>query len=270
MVGAAWFLFMLTIVARVNEYAAGPALVRLDSRTELPATSDGVVGSVAVRAGQRVAAGEVLLQYVPVREVDELGRLHREIDVQIGISAAGAAPGATDEHLGALQRQRAVATAHLAERSIVAPYAGTVEEVRVHPGQRISAGDVVLSIADAHPSFSVIALLPGQFRPLLHPGDKLRLDLAGYRYNSQRITIHSVGERVLGPSDVRRLLGEEAATSLGATGPVIVVRARLPAAGFMEEGHMLGYYDGMPAAAEVRVRSQPVLFALIPALRGWI
>ena len=51
-------------------------------------------------------------------------------------------------------------------------------------------------------------------------------------------------------------------------GSAVIVQARLPSRRFEADGHWHEYYDGMPATAEVRVRSASILVALVPDLRA--
>jgi len=73
---------------------------------------------------------------------------------------------------------------------------------------------------------------------------------------------------VLGPTEARRLLGPALGDSLPLTGPVVLLRARLPAEGFRAKRRTLDYHDGMVGRAEVRLGSERLLFLLVPALRG--
>ena len=73
---------------------------------------------------------------------------------------------------------------------------------------------------------------------------------------------------MIGPAEAKRYLGEEIADAVTLTGPVVLVAARLPSATFEVEGQTRRFHDGMWAQAEVRVRSERVLVALIPALRA--
>jgi pyruvate/2-oxoglutarate dehydrogenase complex dihydrolipoamide acyltransferase (E2) component len=51
-----------------------------------------------------------------------------------------------------------------------APVAGVVSDVRIHPGQQLLPGEVILSIVGEDARFEVVAMLPGHRRPLLKPG----------------------------------------------------------------------------------------------------
>jgi len=144
-----------------------------------------------------------------------------------------------------------------------------IGDVHVRAGQVVSAGEAILSLLGPTPSASLIAMLPGHYRPLLKPGMPLRLELAGYRYAYEVMTIDSVGDEVIGPQGARRYLGQEIADSVNLPGPVVVVRAKLPALTFMTQENAYRFHDGMHGRAEVRVRSENLLVTLVPALR-WL
>jgi membrane fusion protein (multidrug efflux system) len=95
----------------------------------------------------------------------------------------------------------------------------------------------------------------------------MRLELTGYRYAYQNLVLDSVAEEVIGPAEARRYLGNQVADALPIDGPVTVVRAQLPGSSFTVDGETFFYHDGMPATAEVRLRSESILLTLVPALR---
>jgi membrane fusion protein (multidrug efflux system) len=157
---------------------------------------------------------------------------------------------------------------HLEQWTVRAPEAGSVGDIHVRPGQVVAAGDPLLSLRGPASDVSVIAMLPGSYRPLLAPGMVLRLELAGYRYAYETTTIEGIGDEVIGPQAARRYLGSEMADTVPLAGPVVVVRARLRSRTFMTDQRVHDLYDGMPGRAEVRVRSQRLLVLLVPSLRA--
>ena len=96
----------------------------------------------------------------------------------------------------------------------------------------------------------------------------LRLELRGYPHSYQRLKVDAVSEEVFGPSEARRVLGPEIADALTVSGPVALVEASLPGPTFESQGRSYAYHDGIPGRAEIRVRSEPILLSLIPALRA--
>ena len=82
------------------------------------------------------------------------------------------------------------------------------------------------------------------------------------------LTVESIGDEVVGPAEAKRFLGPGIGDAVPLTGSVVFVTARLPAPSFEADGRTYAYHDGILGTAEVRVRSEKVLFALVPALRA--
>jgi len=269
LLGVALFALLFSLFARVREYAAGPAVVRTGGRTDLTATTDGTVAQVLARPGAAVRAGEVLVRLYGASEAAELERIERELEGQLINHLRNPGDAFAEQGLILLRAELELARARLAEREVRAPAAGLVSDVRVRPGQRIQPGQVLLSLLGEQGEPTVLALLPGEFRPLLKPGMELRLELQGYQYMYQLLTVAAVGDDVVGPNEARRYLGDEISDAVTLDGPVVLVSARLTSPTFEVEGRPRRYHDGMWGRAEVRVRSERVLVALVPALRAF-
>ncbi len=96
----------------------------------------------------------------------------------------------------------------------------------------------------------------------------MRLELEGYRYAYQRLTVDSVGDEIVGPEEARRYLGEEIADAVSFEGPVVLVTAHLPSRTFRASGRTFELHGGMWGSAEVPVRSERILFILLPPLKS--
>lgn len=256
-----------SVVGRVDEYATGPAMVRLAGRQEITATAPGTVTAVAVAPGERVARGQLLVRFHGAEEAADLRRIEQEFDLQLLERLRNPADPAPERALIALRSQRELAEARLAERSVAAPAAGVVSDVRVRQGQHLAPGQILLTIASGTAEPTLVALVPGQYRPLVERGMPLRLELMGYPYEYQHLTVADVSDEVLGPEEARRLLGPEVADAVPFAGPVVFVTAPLPGRTFEVEGRQVEYHDGMWGRAEVRVRSETVATALVPWFR---
>ncbi len=259
---------IFALVASVDEYARGSFIVRAHGRADVTTPQAGTVTAVEVEAGQKVAAGQLLARFYSAGEAAELGRIRREFELALIQRLRAPSDPATERILSSLRAQKELAEARLEERSLRSPVAGVVSDLRVRPGQHVLPGEVVVSVAGEQPEMSVIAMLPGHFRPLIRSGMPLRLELDGYRYAYQRLQIDRVGEDVLAPSEARRFLGASAGDALTLGGPVIFVYARLPSSTFESSGREYLFHEGMRGSAEVRVRSEGVLTALIPGLEA--
>jgi hypothetical protein len=268
LVGLVAAFLVYSLVGTIDEHSTGPAVVRLSGRTEVTASQEGLVTAVEVRPGDRVAAGQALVRFQSVREAAELARIEREWELQLVERLRDlSAPGPAQALIG-LQAERDLARARLEERVIRAPRAGVVRDVRSRPDQRVAAGDILLSLTGAASRPSLMALLPGEHRPLLRTGMPLTLELRGYDHAPQRLAIAAVTEEVVGPEEARRLLGPEVAAAIPLDGPLVLVEARFPGTTFEASGERYELHDGMWGTAEVRVRSEPLLAALVPGLRA--
>ncbi len=115
---------------------------------------------------------------------------------------------------------------------------------------------------------AVVMLLPGRYRPLLAAGMPMRLELEGYPYAYQHLTVDAVSDGVLGPAEARQLLGPDVGDVISIPGQVVLVHAALPQATFESGGRSLPYHDGLLGRVEIRVRSEPILLTLFPGLRA--
>lgn len=97
--------------------------------------------------------------------------------------------------------------------------------------------------------------------------NEVRVELDGFQYEYRELTIESVGEQLIGPGELKRYLGPDLADTVEITGPIVLVRAALPSRTFSVRGRVLGYFEGMPARAQVAVRAEPILVAMIPGLK---
>ena len=194
-------------------------------------------------------------------------RTGREFELQLVGYLRNPSDVGVRQALIALRGQMEIAESRLEQRIIRAPQAGSVGDIHVRPGQVVAPGDTILSLLGPTSAVSVVAMLPGSYRPQLRPGMPLRLELAGYRYAYEITEIDWVGNEVIGPQAARRHLGQEIADSVTLTGPVVVVQARLRNPTFMTDEQAYGFHDGMLGRAEVRVRSQSLLVMLVPSLK---
>jgi membrane fusion protein (multidrug efflux system) len=255
--------------AFVGEYASGPSVVRVEGRTDLTATASGTVEEVLVQPGQHVATGQLLVRFNVASESAELERLTMEFDGTLVKLLRDPNDQAARQALTSLRAQKELASARVAQRSVRAPHAGIVSDLRIRRGQLLQAGDLVLSLNGQGTRFYVVAFLSGQYRPLVHPGMSLRLRLHGFPRAIELITIESVGDEVVGPAEARRYLGPDVADAVTLTGPVVLVKGRLEGTSFASDGKRFNFYDGLTGSAEARVRSQRVLSLLVPGLR-WV
>jgi membrane fusion protein (multidrug efflux system) len=271
---AYWLLVLLlagTItfvsIGRVSTYSTGPAVIRSTARTSITARTAGNVGTVEVTPGEPIQQGDVIARLDDIDQRATLDRVAKEFETQLRNHMLDPEDNAADTSVRTLRLQLEQARTALDERAIRATTAGTVSDVRVHPGQHVEPGDIAAAIVDGSSGLEMIALLPGEDRPQLASNMPLRLELAGYQYVYQSLSIESVSSDVIAPSEARRVLGPEVADSLHLSGPVVVVKGKLASTSFEVDGRTFQYHDGMLGTAEVPVREERIIVALIPGLR---
>ncbi|MEZ5064401.1 MAG: HlyD family efflux transporter periplasmic adaptor subunit [bacterium] len=255
------------IVGRISQYASGPAIVRVVGDGPVAVRASGTVERVLVLPGDAVNEGDVIVRLWAGAEESELERARAAFELHLAqllrnpqdesarAAAAAARPGVL------------LAEARLEERLVRAPRAGRVSDVRIQPGQLLAAGDPVVSIVAEADPLELVAFLPGRYRPLLEPGMALRIEVEGYAHAYEDLAIAQVGEEVIGPDAARRSLGADVRDAVLMTGPVVLVRARLPET-FRADGEEHSFFPGMTVRADARIRTQSILVTLVPGLEA--
>ncbi len=259
--------FAYTLIGRIHEYAEGPAIIRCLGREDLTATLGGTIQSIDVVPGQEVRAGQTLVRYYDALESAELQRINREWKSQLINYLRNPADETARRAISQLRAQREEAQTRLDERRLVAPRDGIIDDIRIRTGQGIGAGQTVCTLLGNDQKPTLIALLPGHYRPQIKTGMPIRVELTGYRYAYQSATIQQVGGELLGPAEVARYLGPDVADSFPLSGAVVVVHADLPSRMFRADDRAYPYYDGMLAQAAVKVRSESILLSFVPGLK---
>jgi len=254
-------------LAHVDEWAQGPALIRVEGTTELTAAAAGTVASIEVEPGASVAEGALLVQLSSDNERAQLERLEQEFKLQLARSLRDPSDHAARQSLTTLRVERDLARARVAELSLRAPRAGVVEDIAVRRGQALAPGDQIVTIGGHDRVCSVWALLPGRYRPELEHGADVRFNVHGYRYAQARASVSAVGAQVLGPREVSRYLGNETVGALELQGPTVIAKAQLSDCSFVSDASTFRFHQGMGGSAEVRLRSQALWAVLIPGLR---
>jgi multidrug efflux pump subunit AcrA (membrane-fusion protein) len=256
------------VFGRINEYATGAAVVRDDWRTPVTALTGGTITDINVQPGQRVKANQLLLRFSDVQERIALNQLRRALNVQQINRLKNPNDPVAQQQVATVRVELETAERRLKERAVSAPRAGIVRDMRIRPHQFVAPGDLLLTIGGDDDALSIIAVLPGYYRPLLKPGHPLRVEVTGFRYAYQSLTISSVGYEIVGPAEVRRFLGQEIADSVTLQGSLVIVQARLPSRKFKAENHWHEYHDGMQGSVRARLRSERILFVLVPGLKA--
>lgn len=252
----------------LRDYASGPAVVRLPGLQDVTAVENGIVSSVHAVPGQEVKRGQILVTFHGAPEQANLEQIEREFELQLLARLRDPRDQAAEEALIHLRSQRELARARLAQRAVRSPAAGIVSDVRVRPGQLVTPGQALLTVATGREEPFLLALLPGRYRPQLEAGMPLQLEIDGYEEFRARLVISHVGAEVVGPAEARRYLGPELSDAIPLEGTVVPVKADLGSFTFKAGGRIYAYHDGMRAHVEVPVRSEPIFQALFPGLRA--
>ncbi|HEY0711459.1 MAG TPA: HlyD family efflux transporter periplasmic adaptor subunit [Polyangia bacterium] len=271
-----WFVVLVVATGvtfactfRLSEYAHGRAIVQGKGRLDVVSSTGGTPVEVSIRVGQHVRAGQPLVHFYAGPERSLLERTTKEFELKlVGVLQD---PGATHvrEGLGALRAERDLARVRLQERTVVAPRNGLITNVRLRAGQSVNPGEVVLTMVEEHsaPSYAVVAFVPAHFRPMVKIGSRMRLALDGFAHTYADVTIESVSNEAVGPTEARRQLGPEAADALVVHGPLIVIKGQLPGTHFEFDQTTYQYHDGLPGAVHVKVHSTRIITMLFPYLR---
>lgn len=273
-----WFFWLIlasvtagvlyVVFGTVHEYAEGVAVITFEERTDILAELPGTVLAIAVRPGEPLQQGDLLARLGDAKEAAELDHIRRQWELQLADYLRDPTDQGVRQSLLALRARRELAEARQKKRELSAPRSGVVSHIRVEAGQQIAPGQIILSLVHRNASPTVVLLLPGQYQARLEKGAPLRLELEGYGYSHQEeLKVESVGEAVVGPSEIRRHLDDEIADSVPIQGPVVLVRARLESPRFRVNEHLYEYRHGMHARARVRVGPpKSILFRLLPWL----
>lgn len=259
---------LYVIFATVPEYAEGVAVIRFEQRTDVVAELPGTVLSIAVGPGDRVCEGDLLVQLGDAQEAAELDRIRRQCELELVNYLRDPSDQSARQTLITLRARKELAEARRQKRDVTALRAGVVSSVGVELGQRLSPGEIMLSLIHPDGLPSVVAMLPGHYRPLLKTGLSLRLEPEGFRYSdTEELTVESVGEVVVGPSEVRRSLDYEIADSVLLQGPLVLVQSKLLSRKFRVGKRSYEYHHGMHARARVHVEPKKrIVFRLVPSL----
>jgi membrane fusion protein (multidrug efflux system) len=252
------------LLVRVGQYSSGMAVVRIDGE-RITTRADGTVAHVYVSQGDQVHAGDLLVDFHAGQEAANMKEVETEYERQLAAFLLDPSNNEAKSRLSSVSSQLERTKGILNERTIRAPRDGVVTDLRARVGMYMPPGEHVLSLETEHGPPQVVAFLPGSDLPVLKVGMEIRLELAGYDTPQLFARIDEIGREVIGPHEAARYLGTAKADTLQIPGPVVVVVARLATASFEHKGQPFRYHDGMLGRAEVRLRSESLLFSLLPS-----
>jgi biotin carboxyl carrier protein len=253
-------------LAHIDDHAEGPAVVVSEGRTPVTLRSAATIRAVLVAPGDRVTVDQPLAQLDDAAPRADLAAASAELELRLIDRLERPDDPAASAALAALVTRRDRAQAALDERTLRAPVAGVVADVRIRPGQAVAAGHEALAIVDGTARASVVALVPAGLAPQIRIGSPLRLSLAGHPGTFETLTVTSVARDATGPSGAAQLLGAELGDAVPLGGALVAVRARADRPDFAAGRVRLPYRHGMAGRAAIAIRSQRLITALIPGL----
>lgn len=258
------------VLTRITLYARGPAIVHAVERTELTAKTQSVIAAVDVLPGALVTSGDVLVHFEAASEKANLKSAQSRLDSALVRLLVTPLDTGNRLALSSLRAEQEVASDQLLDRVLRAPCDGVVGHIRVRLGQSVAAGDVILSIARDTSSFVVSALLPGNKRPILKPGQRMRVVLNGYDTALPELSTDTIDNEVIDAQEGRRLLRAPSLAAMPMEGSVVAVTARVTRSAFVANGNDYQLYDGMIGRAEVETSSTSLMGALLGMkVGGW-
>lgn len=252
----------------VSEYASGVSFVQMEGRRPLSTQFAATVEKVHVQPGQHVEAGQLLVTLSSPAEEAELQRAREEFSLHLAQLLREPSDVASKQSLASLRPRRDQARLLAKGRLIRATQAGIVTDVRARPGQYLEAHSVVLGLAPLDAPVSLVCVIPGDYRPMLKTGQDIRFSLDGYKFEYRTVPVETVGEEVIGPLEMKRFLGPEIADAFPIMGPSVLVKGTLASRTFEADGQTFTYVEGLTGKVDIRVRSEPIIITLLPALKA--
>lgn len=224
-------------------------------RADLAAETSGQVGEVLVRPGDRVEAGEALVQIDVERATLDrnlarstadatraqlalaegqrnraLTLLERGVATESTLEEAESSVAAFRANLAALDDQVTAAELALSDATVRAPFAGVVSDRSVDPGAVVSVGTALLSIVDLS-EVEMLAQAPVAAGALIRPGQAVDVavdGIAGRRFEGRVVRVAPVAEEGTRSLTIYVALDNADGTLLGgmfATGEIVVAEA---------------------------------------------
>jgi multidrug efflux pump subunit AcrA (membrane-fusion protein) len=262
------FAVLLACLARIDEYARGPALIRSRTLTEVTAPRPGTLSAIDVRPGDQVVRGQILVRFDASEERREYDSKLRAHETNLLALLQDPTHEPTRQAVAASRRALDEAGTRLTELAVRAPGAGTILDIWARPRRQVLGGDVMLTLLPAGGSFEAIVMIPGEARPRVKAGSRVHLEMDGLPDYHQVLAAEAVAEGVVGPNEVRRFLGVELVETTVLKGPVALVWARLPDLSFTVRGTDFRYHHGMQGQGEVLLRRERIVFLIFPALKA--
>lgn len=244
------------------EVLRGRAVVRYEGLQVARSPREGVVGSFLVQPGDRVSAGDpIAVLSSPSIEATYAQRRASYRDAVRRMLREPSQPSVRAD-LGrareALQR-----AAEAKEHQVVrAPTSGSVLSLRTHVGASVAALAPVCEIRGRQAPSSVVALFPGNARPRIRKGAKLRVVFDEFPKAPLDTTVDAASDNVLAPRDAAAFTSSYLSEAFPTGSSVVTVHAPLDVDA-RAQARGLQLYEGMTAEVELVVRDRSILARIL-------
>ena len=260
-------LIAFGILARVGQYATGPAIVVSSGHRDVTALQGGVLSRILATPGDQVRQGDIVAELSADAERADLARVQNDLDRELAARLRDPTDTNLEQRVAALAVELQRAKERLQEKLIVAPEHGRIGDLRSSEGQAVQPGQVVVTLVTGNENPKVRAFVPGRHRPAIEVGQELILDVEGFAHASQHLTVDAVGDEVLGPTEIGRIIGPQLADAIQVGGGMVMVEAELSTDTIEADGQVWTLHDGMTGKADVELEKERVVFALFPRLK---
>lgn len=226
----------------------GSAVVVAAGRVEVRATDSGIVRTVSVQEGDSVNTGQELYDtWTPAdrAKLDDLTAAREgaisEYLLNYSEDARAAVADLTTQlaHEDSRQKRRVVTT----ER------AGLVSSIRIRPGQALAPGQLVATLHDLQPSFSLLVLLPGDSISTVAVGQRVTAELSGHPGSEIEAIVAAMGDTVLSAAEASKIVGEDAGTVAATSSDYVIVRCDITRVLISAGSQAFALKDGMRGTA---------------------
>lgn len=253
----------------VDEYTRSITIDYVNPGVAVTDTAGGAITDIDVEPGDYVRKNQVLAHLDSDSERAALKRLQEEYEHALARRLCPPNGGAARSTVASLREKVPAAEARLDARATRSLRSARLEDHRVQEGDQLTPGQVLATIRpddrESGRDVRVIATLPANYRSLLQPGMDLRLTLRSPKSPYQTLSVERVRRDAIGPDEVRRALGIEVSNTVSLNGSIVPIYCEGPSYRFQVDDRRYGYRNGLLGTAEILVKSERVLFLLLPA-----
>ncbi|MFT3696207.1 MAG: HlyD family efflux transporter periplasmic adaptor subunit [Kofleriaceae bacterium] len=261
------------ILVRVPTYSSGFGIVR---RASMPVTAlaQGNVEALYFQRGDTVKKGDRLAKLSSPKEEGDYAQVKAERDQAQTNYLFDEQDEQSRKQVKAATTALVHAQSVLDQRYVYATADGTVSDIHTDEGKAVQPGQELMRIIKPGTKPEILAFLPSTDRPRVKQHEmKLQVGVEGFKLKRPRLAIDSISEDVVGPSDIRRMVGQEVADTLKLPNEGVsfmVVKGTFDSDKFKSGHKIYELHDGMPAKVEIEIDTKPFLAEVFPLFDRWI